>query len=200
MEVTRRCDVGLRFVMDDADTAGGPNPVDPSYPSGSPGWARGDNGSTIGAARHQFRNERGGGFTARIAVAFPATLPRGSPSGRWHLGCEFSNWMTAPRRILSQAGGSLPFRQCSPRRVRQTFLHLDSCRDAAELENSYGSVPQTSTRAVTNATLPYLRRLANLRLRRRCHTIENWHLVSNTRDGAITHPGVAETFPDLPSA
>ncbi|MFJ9317301.1 hypothetical protein ACIRN4_24155 [Pimelobacter simplex] len=55
-----------------------------------------EGGARIGGVRHQLRDEPGGGFRAELAVAFPATLPRWMVTEhRWHLACEFSNWVAA---------------------------------------------------------------------------------------------------------
>ncbi len=66
--------------------------------------------------------------------------------------------------------------------------------------NMPGAVPSTSTWALTNATLPYIRRIA----------AEGWAGAAasdpalaeglNTSAGRLTHPGVAAAFPDLPAA
>lgn len=96
IEVTGGAILGSRFVIDYADSAGIPIPTDPRSPARVAGWARTGSGARIGGVHHQFRDRPAGGFTARLAVAFPATLPPWMISQhRWHLACEFSNWMTA---------------------------------------------------------------------------------------------------------
>ena len=65
--------------------------------------------------------------------------------------------------------------------------------------NMSGAVPTTSTQALTNSTLPYVRRIAN----------EGWADAAaadpalaeglNTIGGRLAHPGVIEAFPDLPA-
>ena len=65
--------------------------------------------------------------------------------------------------------------------------------------NMPGAVPTTSTQALTNSTLPYVRRIAN----------EGWADAAaadpalaeglNTIGGRLAHPGVIEAFPDLPA-
>jgi alanine dehydrogenase len=64
--------------------------------------------------------------------------------------------------------------------------------------NMPGAVGRTSTQALCNATLPYLRQLAR-------HGVDGFIQLSpghaqalNLRDGRITHPAVAQVFPDLP--
>jgi alanine dehydrogenase len=63
--------------------------------------------------------------------------------------------------------------------------------------NMPGGVPQTSTRALTNATFPYLRRLA-AGLEDAIAADPALALGVNTRDGKLVHVGVAQAFPDLP--
>jgi hypothetical protein len=55
-----------------------------------------------GAIRHQFR-DHGDGFSARLTIEFPALTPgRIVRTHRWHLACEFSNWIEAAN---APAGG-----------------------------------------------------------------------------------------------
>ena len=60
--------------------------------------------------------------------------------------------------------------------------------------NMPGAVPRTSTQALTNATLPYVVALAAQGWRRAC--VEDRALRSGVSivEGAVTHPGVAESF------
>jgi alanine dehydrogenase len=60
--------------------------------------------------------------------------------------------------------------------------------------NMPGGVPRTSTLALTNATLPYAVRLANVGWKRACR--ENAALARgvNAVEGALTYAGVAEAF------
>lgn len=54
-----------------------------------------------GAIRHQFR-DHDGGFTARLTIELPVLTPgRIARAHRWHLACEFSNWIEA----ANAAGG-----------------------------------------------------------------------------------------------
>ena len=49
----------------------------------------------IGGVRHQFRDTPDG-FLARLCVEFPRFTPRRViAEHRWHLACEFSNWIEA---------------------------------------------------------------------------------------------------------
>jgi alanine dehydrogenase len=63
--------------------------------------------------------------------------------------------------------------------------------------NMPGAVPRTSTIALTNATLPYLRRLAADGWRGACRESPALLRGLNVVEGHVTHPGVAAAF-DLP--
>ena len=57
--------------------------------------AAGAGGVPIGGVRHLFRDEPNG-FRARLTVEFPLTMPSYMiRQHRWHLACEFSNWIEA---------------------------------------------------------------------------------------------------------
>ncbi len=60
--------------------------------------------------------------------------------------------------------------------------------------NMPGSVPRTSTLALTNATLPYAIRLANLGWQEACRRDTALKLGLNVVDGQVVYPGVAEAF------
>ena len=60
--------------------------------------------------------------------------------------------------------------------------------------NMPGAVPVTSTRALTNATLPYLHRLADLGLDRLCEEDGGFAKGVNVRDHEIVHPAVAAAY------
>jgi alanine dehydrogenase len=60
--------------------------------------------------------------------------------------------------------------------------------------NMPGAVPRTSTLALTNATLPYARRLARDGWRAACHADSALRLGLNVVNGSIVYPGVAEAF------
>ena len=59
--------------------------------------------------------------------------------------------------------------------------------------NMPGAVPHTSTLALTNATFPYLMRLANLGAREALKQDAGLAAGLNTWLGAVTHRGVAES-------
>jgi hypothetical protein len=49
----------------------------------------------MGGVRHLFRDETHG-FRVRLTVEFPVTTPAHTiQQHRWHLACEFSNWIEA---------------------------------------------------------------------------------------------------------
>jgi alanine dehydrogenase len=60
--------------------------------------------------------------------------------------------------------------------------------------NMPGAVPVTSTRALTNATLPYLHRLADLGLDSLCEEDAGFAKGVNVRDHDIVHPAVADLY------
>ena len=60
--------------------------------------------------------------------------------------------------------------------------------------NMPGAVPVTSTRALTNATLPYLHRLADLGLDGYCDKDPGFAKGVNVRDHRVVHPAVAATY------
>ncbi|MFT3833114.1 MAG: alanine dehydrogenase [Micropruina sp.] len=65
--------------------------------------------------------------------------------------------------------------------------------------NMPGAVPNTSTWALTNATLPYAVQLAGKGWRQACIDSRQLALGLNTVAGAIACPGVADAFSDLPA-
>jgi alanine dehydrogenase len=60
--------------------------------------------------------------------------------------------------------------------------------------NMPGAVPQTSTRALTNATLPYVRRLASRGVELALSEDPGFARGLNTHAGALTHDAVAAAF------
>jgi alanine dehydrogenase len=65
--------------------------------------------------------------------------------------------------------------------------------------NMPGAVPNTSTYALTNVTLPYAVALANKGWAQACRDDKSLALGLNTHQGQITYPAVAEAFTDLPA-
>jgi alanine dehydrogenase len=66
--------------------------------------------------------------------------------------------------------------------------------------NMPGAVGRTSTQALCNATLPYLRELAGLGADRFAALTPGHAAALNLHHGRITSPPVAAAFPDLPAA
>lgn len=66
--------------------------------------------------------------------------------------------------------------------------------------NMPGAVPATSTRALTNATLPYLLALADKGWRKAVADDAALALGLNAHDGTLTNHAVALAFPELPAA
>ena len=66
--------------------------------------------------------------------------------------------------------------------------------------NMPGAVSHTSSRALCNATLPYLRQLARLGAERFAAVDAGHEASINTRAGKITNAAVAAALPDLPHA
>jgi alanine dehydrogenase len=60
--------------------------------------------------------------------------------------------------------------------------------------NMPGAVPRTSTFALTNATLPWVRKLATMGAERAIREDAQLRSALNAYKGKITHPGVAEAF------
>ena len=64
--------------------------------------------------------------------------------------------------------------------------------------NMPGAVPNTSTRALTNATLPYVIALAHKGWKQALKDDGALALGLNTHEGKVTHPAVAHAFEELP--
>jgi hypothetical protein len=83
------------FVVNYADTAGLPIVDEPDFSVRLAGAASSAEGTVVGGVNHRFKN-LDQGFQARVAVFFPSALPFWfTTEHRWHLACEFSNWITA---------------------------------------------------------------------------------------------------------
>lgn len=81
------------FTVDYADLSSLRSERDPIWPFQAAGVARLADGLAIGGVRHQFRDD-GAGFRALLTVEFPSLLPGFMiAQHRWHLACEFSNWV-----------------------------------------------------------------------------------------------------------
>ena len=87
--------LATRFFVDYEDTSPLVTPRDPAFAIEAAGVARTEGGLAIGGVRHEFCDEASG-FRARLCVEFPAlTAPHMIAQHRWHLACEFSNWIEA---------------------------------------------------------------------------------------------------------
>lgn len=95
IETTGGSPLATQFFVDYDDTSPLVTPRDPAFPVEAAGVARTEGGLAIGGVRHEFRDEAGG-FHARLCVEFPwLTAPYLIAQHRWHLACEFSNWIEA---------------------------------------------------------------------------------------------------------
>lgn len=102
LETTGGSPLASRFLVDYEDTSTLLTHPDAAFPEQIAGVALIADGVPVGGVRHQFRDE-GEGFRARLTVEFPAlTNPHMLAQHRWHLACEFSNWIEAA------AGGRAP--------------------------------------------------------------------------------------------
>lgn len=101
----------------------------------------------------------------------------------------------APRSVIVDVaidqGGcfetSKPTTHEAPTYVVDNVLHY--C-----VANMPGAVPVTSTRALTNATLPYMHRLTELGLDRFCQEDPGFAMGVNVRDHKVVHPAVAASY------
>lgn len=95
LETTGGSPLASQFDIDYSNTSGNPVALMPGLPARVGGVAL-DGGRMIGCAYHQFGTQPGGGFRGRLSVAFPWSTPWFMVDGhRWHLACEFSNWIEA---------------------------------------------------------------------------------------------------------
>jgi hypothetical protein len=95
IETTGGAPLPLRMFFDDADTSTLRSERDASFPVEWTSVACDERGRVFGGIRHLFRDEPGG-FRVRLTVEFPwATPPHMIQAHRWHLACEFSNWIEA---------------------------------------------------------------------------------------------------------
>ncbi|KQU07081.1 hypothetical protein ASG56_05885 [Rhodococcus sp. Leaf7] len=85
--------LAARFRIDYQDISSLVTTIDQTFPHQIAGVALAGNGQPIGGVRHQFRDTPDG-FEARLTVEFPfPTLWTMIAGHRWHLACEFSNWI-----------------------------------------------------------------------------------------------------------
>lgn len=102
IETTGGAPLASRIFLDESDISTVTTSADPDFPVQWVAIGRSSiDGPPSGAIRHQFRDAPEG-FRARLTIEFPAfTPPHIVGAHRWHLACEFSNWIeaanTAPR-------------------------------------------------------------------------------------------------------
>ena len=96
IETTGGAPLASRIFLDESDTSTVTTTADPDFPVQWVAVGRGSpDGPAAGGLRHQFRDGPGG-FRARLTIEFPAFTPgRIVRAHRWHLACEFSNWIEA---------------------------------------------------------------------------------------------------------
>jgi hypothetical protein len=97
IETTGGYGLPTRFFVKLGETGASSSPrpadVDPTYPLQMAGRAWLRSGQESGRVLHQFA-ETQGGFKAKLTIYFPAASPPGLVEGhRWHLACEFTNWV-----------------------------------------------------------------------------------------------------------
>jgi alanine dehydrogenase len=151
---------------------------------------------------------------ARVVMSDPTTLARELSSADVVIGAVLVPGKAAPKVVTRADLALLPpgallidvaidqggaFETSRPTTYADPAYEIDGIRHYC-VANMPGGVPQTSTRALTNATFPYLRRLAGMGPEHAIAQDPALALGVNTRDGSITHTGVAEAFPDLPRA
>lgn len=98
--------------------------------------------------------------------------------------------------VAIDQGGA--FETSHPTTYESPIFEVDGIRHYC-VANMPGAVPQTATRALTNATLPYIRRLADSGVEAALGASSALARGVNTRAGRIEYAGVAEAFPDLPA-
>lgn len=95
--------------------------------------------------------------------------------------------------VAIDQGGA--FETSRPTTYEDPIFEADGIRHYC-VANMPGAVPGTSTRALTNATLPYLRQMAEQGVDQALAADPALALGVNTRDGKIVHHGVADAFVD----
>lgn len=94
VETTGGSPLPSEFFIDYKDISSLVTPVSADFPIQIAGVARTERGLAIGGVRHQFRNLPGGGFETWNTVEFPKNVGHRMVAGhRWHLACEFGNWI-----------------------------------------------------------------------------------------------------------
>jgi hypothetical protein len=96
IETTGGSPLAARIFLDESDTASVTTRADPGFPTQWVSVGRvHEGGPPSGAIRHQFADHPNG-FRVRLTGEFPAATPaRLVRAHKWHLACEFSNWIEA---------------------------------------------------------------------------------------------------------
>jgi hypothetical protein len=96
IETTGGSPLASRIFLGDGDSGPVVTAADPAFPVQWVAVGRASlDGPPAGAIRHQFRDDPDG-FTVRLTIEFPRVTPgRFVRAHRWHLACEFSNWIEA---------------------------------------------------------------------------------------------------------
>ncbi|MEV0283464.1 alanine dehydrogenase [Kribbella sp. NPDC050820] len=151
---------------------------------------------------------------ARVVMSDPATLARELIGADVVIGAVLVPGQAAPKVVSRTDLALLPegallidvaidqggcFETSRPTTYANPTYEIDGIRHYC-VANMPGGVPQTSTRALTNATFPYLRRLAKLGPADALAADPALALGLNTQNGLIMHKGVADALPDLPNA
>jgi alanine dehydrogenase len=97
--------------------------------------------------------------------------------------------------VAIDQGGA--FETSRPTTYESPIFEVDGIRHYC-VANMPGGVPRTSTIALTNATLPYVRQMANRGIETALAADPALRLGVNTRNGHIAYQGVADAFTDLP--
>ena len=100
IETTGGAPLASRIFLDETDTSTVRSAADPDFPVQWVAVGRSaPDGPAAGGLRHQFRDGPDG-FRARLTIEFPALTPGRIVRGhRWHLACEFSNWIEAANEV-----------------------------------------------------------------------------------------------------
>jgi hypothetical protein len=100
IETTGGAPLAARIFLDESDTGTVTTTADPEFPVQWVAVGRSaPDGPPAGALRHQFRDGPDG-FRARLTIEFPVLTPgRIVREHRWHLACEFSNWIEAANEV-----------------------------------------------------------------------------------------------------
>jgi hypothetical protein len=91
-----RCGLPSRFLVrlgNDVNAAPDPAAIDAAYPIRMTGYGYQMDGTESGGILQQFANTAEG-FKAKLMIYFPAATPPELIEGhKWHLACEFTNWV-----------------------------------------------------------------------------------------------------------